>query len=1616
MDLLHSDTALNEIESALIDSVVERVRERLPPDEAAQCEVFVRQYYRWVPVEDLASRGSVDLSGAALAHWSFAQQRAPGAIKIRLYNPALEQHGWQSVYTAIDIVTDDMPFLVDSVTMELSRLACGIHLTIHPVLRVRRDDDGQLVEVLATGSGDGQETLESVLHIEVNRETEPERLEALEANLTHVLEQVRDVVDDWPQMRRRLHEIARTLTDDATGLAPAEVDESRAFLEWLDERHFTFLGYRDYEFVRHASGDALRVVEGSGLGILRDGASGVTGSHTSTLSPKARAIARSPRLLVLTKANSRATIHRPAYLDYVGVKRFDSTGQVVGERRFLGLYTTLAYKALAQQVPILRGKVEYVLERAGFEPDSHDRKALLEILETYRPRDELLQIDEEELFTIAMGILAIGERQRVRLFVRRDAFERFVSALVFVPRDRFNTENRERIAAVLSEAFSATVRDWTIHLSESVLVRIHYVLGTEPGHAPLLEPAAIEARLAEVTRTWTDDLQDALLAELGEQRGSELYRRYGDAFPAAYRADWVARSAVADVTRAEETASGGGLGMTLYRPPGSPDGVLRCKLFSAEVAVSLSDVLPMFENMGARITDERPYEVSRRGEPPLWIYDFGFVMRRAGDFDTDEAREGFQEAFIGIWRGVYENDSLNQLVLDAQLRGREVTILRAITKYLRQAGTSLSDGYLQRALTSNPDIAQLLVALFGARFAAHDRDPGESERLSARIERAIDAVTSLDEDRILRDYLAVVRAMTRTDYFQPGEDGAPKPSLSFKLDASLIPLLPLPRPHFEIFVYSPRTEGVHLRGGKVARGGLRWSDRREDFRTETLGLMKAQTVKNAVIVPVGAKGGFVVKQPPTDGDADALRAEVVACYRTFVGALLDITDNIVDGELVAPANVVRYDDDDPYLVVAADKGTATFSDIANGISAAHGFWLGDAFASGGSLGYDHKAIGITARGAWESVKRHFRETGTDIQASDFTVVGIGDMSGDVFGNGMLLSPHIRLVGAFNHEHVFLDPDPDPQASHAERRRLFELPRSSWSDYDPALISAGGGIHLRTAKSIPLSRQIRAVLEIEEESLAPDELIRALLRAPVDLLWNGGIGTYVKASSETDAEAGDKANDAVRVDGAELRCRVVGEGGNLGLTQRGRVEYAAAAGRVNTDAIDNVGGVNCSDREVNIKILLDAVVAAGDLSAKQRNELLAEMTDEVAELVLRDSYTQTQALSLALSQAPQMLDIHARLIRSLEQAGKLERVIEFLPTDEEIAERRLREEGLTRPELAVLLAYTKIAMHADLLESDLPEDPHLSSELDRYFPTPLPQRFGAQLHRHRLRREIIATHVTNDFVDRAGLSAAFRLGEETGATTAHLARVYTVAREVFEMRRFWEQVEALDNVADAQIQIAMLLEGRKLVERASRWLVRNRRGPIDIAATIELFAPGAAALAEALPGVLEGTDSDTFEELATRFQQGGVPPALAARAAGMGAVLSALDIVEVAGATGRGAEVVTAAFFRLGSRFALHWLRDRIIELPRASRWQGLARAALRDDLTSLQRALTAEVLQFSPEGEAVDGAIDAWAGANAALVERCMSMLADVRASRTYDLTGLSVALREARNLVHSRA
>ncbi|HUH15052.1 MAG TPA: NAD-glutamate dehydrogenase [Gaiellaceae bacterium] len=1594
-------TSPDERKATLLEATVKRVHERVEGPDAADVERFVRAYYSHVAPDDLCERSDLDLCGAAVAHWELARLRRPGETKVRVYTPTVDEHGWESPNTVVETVVDDMPFLVDSVSMEVTRTGSAIHLVIRPIMRMRRDDEGRLLEV---GSEKGLP--ESLIHVEIDRQAGPVELERLRTNLCRVLGDVRAAVEDWPAMLERVGDAAAELA--AAPVDPAERAEARDLLQWMRDGHFTFLGYREYDMLTEDGEDVLRAVAGSGLGILRAGGEQPISVSFSQLPPEVRRLAREQSPLILTKANSRATVHRPSYLDYVGVKRFDESGEVAGERRFLGLYTHTAYSASPWEIPVLRRRAQRVVDRSRLLQGSHDHKALLDILETY-PRDELFQISEDELFETALGILHVGERGRVRLFVRRDAFGRFFSCLVYLPRERFDTRNRQRIQEILQQAFAGTSVDYATRVSESVLARIHCVVYTEPGAAPEFDVGEIEARLAAATRAWTDDLRDALSEQLGEERAGPLFERYGEAFPGAYREDFSAAQAVSDVLRIERLDPDGDLGMSLYVPLEPTLDHLAFKLVRSGKPILLSDVLPLLENMGVRVSDERPYEVVRAGGPPVWIYDFGLRHDEGAEFQADDVREMFQDAFARAWRGESENDGFNRLVLAARLTAREITILRAIAKYLRQAGSTFSQDYMEDALAAHPDVALRLVRLFRLRLdpVRFEDTDAKARSLERELEGRIDAVESLDEDRILRGFLRVVRAVLRTNFFQTDAGGQAKPYLSLKLDPELVPDLPEPRPLYEVFVYSPRVEAVHLRAGKVARGGIRWSDRREDFRTEVLGLMKAQTVKNAVIVPTGAKGGFVVKRPPPGGDRAALGAEVVECYRTFMRGLLDVTDTIAGGEIVPPPDVVRHDDDDPYLVVAADKGTATFSDLANAVAHEYGFWLGDAFASGGSAGYDHKAIAITARGAWESVKRHFRELGTDIESTDFTAVGIGDMSGDVFGNGMLLSRHIRLIAAFDHRHVFLDPDPDAAASFAERERLFRLPGSSWADYDPALISAGGGAFPRTAKSIALSPEARAALGVAAEALPPSELIHALLCAPVDLLWNGGIGTYVKAREERHAEVGDRANDAVRVDAEELRCRVVGEGGNLGFTQRARIAYARGRGRIYMDAIDNSAGVDCSDHEVNIKVLLDTVVAEGNLTGEQRNAILAEMTDEVAALVLRDNYEQTQAIASSTAQAASMAEVHERYVRSLEQAGTLNRELECLPTDEGFDERQAAGAGLTAPEFATLLSHTKIALAQELLASELPEDPSLSGELERYFPTRLREEFADELGRHPLRREIIASRVANDLVNRAGTTFAFRLADETGAAADDIARAYTAAREVFGLRGLWSEVEALDGRVPAETQIAMLLRSRILLERSTRWLLRNRRRPLEIAATVTRYAPGAAALGESLPALLGPAELEVARERAGALAGLGVPPELAGRAAYLEGLVPALDLVEVAAAAQVEIAAAAEVYFALGARLELHWLRDRIVDLPRTTRWEAMARAALRDDVYSEQAGLAAEVLRSG-------GGVERWLAENADAVGRSLQVLADIRSGGTLDLARLSVAVREIRNLIHS--
>ncbi|GAA2423872.1 NAD-glutamate dehydrogenase [Actinomadura vinacea] len=1573
---------------------------------------YLRLYYRNVAPEDLLARDPADICGPAMAHRLLGEERPQGRAKVRVFTPNLEEHGWDPGHSVVQVVTDDMPFLVDSVAMELNRHQLTTHLIVHPLMGVDRDVAGQLKAF--RGKLESERDLdESWIHIEVDRTSDRAMLDELERDLLRVLQDVRVAVEDEPKMRSRAGEVALTFAEEPPPLPEAERAEGVELLDWLAERHFTFLGYRDYTLTE--DGTALRPEPGTGLGILRNDKS-ESGSFAA-LPPEVREKATEKRLLVLTKANSRATVHRSAYLDYIGVKKFDASGRVVGERRFLGLFAHGAYSESISNIPVLRRKLEEVLERAGFTADSYDGQDLIEILETY-PRDELFQISTDDLLPIALGVLRLRERRQLRLFLRKDQYGRFMSCMVYLPRDRYTTKVRLKIQEILRQAFDGVSVDYSANVTESVLARLHVVVRGERGRPlPDVDAEELGARLAAATRSWAEDLSDAIIEQCGEERSGALARRYAEAFPEAYKADFPARTAVADLKRLDALDEHHDTSINLYEPYGAGPGERRLKIYRLGEPITLSRVLPLLQNMGVEVVDERPYEINpadtgdEAAAGRAWIYDLGLRYEPPADVPEEATKDLFQDAFIALWRGEIENDGFNALVLHVGLTWRQAMILRAYALYLRQAGNAFSKRYFEQVLLRNAPIARLLVRLWESRL-----DPtlagGEEERsagIAEELHGKLDEVASLDEDRILRAYLSMIDATLRTNFYQR------KPYLSLKFDPERIPDLPQPRPKFEVFVYSPRVEGVHLRFGSVARGGLRWSDRREDFRTEILGLVKAQAVKNTVIVPAGAKGGFVGKQlPDPAADREAFMQAGIACYKDFISGLLDLTDNMVDGKVVPPPNVVRHDGDDTYLVVAADKGTATFSDIANEVAASYGFWLGDAFASGGSVGYDHKGMGITARGAWESVKYHFRSLGKDIQNEDFTVVGVGDMSGDVFGNGMLLSRRIKLVAAFDHRHIFIDPDPDPERSFEERERLFKLPRSTWADYDTALISKGGGVFPRTAKSIRITPQMHAVLGIPDDvkAMTPFQLIHAAICAPVDLLWNGGIGTYVKASLENNADVGDKANDTLRADAAELRCKVIGEGGNLGLTQLARIEFARDGGLVNTDFIDNSAGVDTSDHEVNIKILLDQVVRDGELTGKQRDTLLYGMTDEVADLVLRDNYAQNVVLASARAQAASMLHVHARHLRKLERDGKIDRRLEFLPDDKALAERRQAGLGLTGPEFSVLLAYGKLTLDHELVASNLPDDPYLESWLVDYFPTPLRERFRAYMDRHPLRREIITTAVVNDVVNNSGITFGFRITEETGASSPDIARAYLVAREVFDMPRFWRSVEALTYQVDESTQIKMLLEARKLTERGARWLLHNRRPPFDIRETIDFFAKGAVTLGSQLPKVLVGLDLAAFEQRRDDFAERGVPDELAEQSAMLVPAFSTFDLVGIAQETGRPVEEVAEVYFDLADRLQLSRLRERIIALPRDDRWRSMARSALRDDLYAAHAALTRDVLVISEPGASPEQRMVHWADKNRTAVSRAQQTLSEIWESDSFDLATLSVAAGAIRTLV----
>ena len=1604
---------VNGLPSVLLNNVALLIKQKVPSDTADLVQQFTNLLYRNIASLDLEDRNESDMYGATLSLWSSLNEHKDETPVIHVFNPTVSKNGWKSSHTIIEVIVKDMPFLVDSIRIALNRLGLSPHLMLNSPIKMLRNDKKEIIELAAAVNGEFKSTsTDTVFFIEIDRQTTKEELNKIKDNLLSVVEDISLTVNDWQPMLTRLKSVVGDIKKKTLPGDKKSKEDTLNFLNWLVANNFTLMGYRSYD-VKAIQGDIELVGDvSSSLGLMKNSTSS-TSRFLSSLSESGRELSLGNNHLILTKTNSSSRVHRPVQLDYIGVKRFDDKGNVTGEDRFIGLFGSAFYTNSVQDLPLFNSKVMDVCSSSGFAKGSHDYKALINILETY-PRDEILQSSPVELRKNAMGILRMQERDYCSLFVRRDAFDRFYSCMVYVPRERYNTKLRLETQKLLQETFGSDKEvEFTTFFSESVQARTHYIVRVNETRADI-NVKEIERNLNEAARNWEDKLVSALGANLGEGKAKALIKKYS-AFPQAYKDEVLPGSAIVDLQKLENVTEENNLEMLFYQPveEKADSRFVKLKLFHKGDPIHLSDVLPMLENFGLRVIGESPYAIKSCDGETYWILDFSMLLTGDNAFDIYTVNTLFQDAFSKVWHGDLEDDGFNRLILGAGLKGRAVSIIRSYAKYERQIGGRFSQRYIEDTFARYPDTAELLINLFVLRFDPNatlsDSAKQKSQtKLYQAIESALDDVSNLDDDRIIRRFVEMIDATIRTNYFQKDSDNNDKSYISFKMLPHKISDMPQPVPSFEIFVYSPQVEGVHLRGGKVARGGLRWSDRREDFRTEVLGLVKAQQVKNTVIVPVGAKGGFVCKQLPSGNRAEIFEAGK-ECYRTFIRALLDITDNIIDGEVVPPKDVIRLDEDDAYLVVAADKGTATFSDIANSISDEYNFWLGDAFASGGSVGYDHKAMGITAKGAWESVKRHFREMDIDCQTTDFTCTAIGDMAGDVFGNGMLLSKHICLQAAFNHMHIFIDPTPDAASTYKERERLFNMPGCSWEDYNQKLLSTGGAIYSRHVKSIKLTPEIKKMLGTSKQSMAPNDLIQAILMMKVDLLWNGGIGTYVKGIKETNADVGDRANDSLRINGNALRARVVGEGGNLGLTQLGRIEFAANGGRINTDAIDNAGGVDCSDNEVNIKILLNGLVKSGDLTTKQRNQLLYDMTDEVGELVIEDCYRQTHSLSITGMLSANQLKEQSRFIQEMERCGKLDRALEFIPDDEEISDRLAQGKGLTRPELAVLLAYSKMVLKEDLVHPDITDNPYYNRLLVDAFPKQLRDKYQEQMQQHPLRAEIIATKLANKIGNDMGFNFVNRMQEETGATVTEIANCYVLSSSVFELEALWKKIEALNNKIATLTQTEMLFQYRRTVRRATRWFLRHYDKDKTIEQSIAMFSKTFKVMSKDLNKFMTDEDIVQVNLNEKKLLDQGVPQNITTRIAQLSTIFSSMDIAEICEQENRKVEHVANLYFKLGSKLELHWFLAQITKQPVANHWQALARASFREELDWQQRSLTSVVLKCDKSNkiECIDAMIDSWIDSNSQPLDRWKHILAEFKIGQTHEFAKFSVALRE---------
>lgn len=1594
----------------LLEKVYQLIDEKLEKQTKPLVRTLAQHLYSNISQDDLFQRNESDLYGAVVSLWQHLIEQDSNSISVRVFNPTLSRQGWQSTHTIVEVVVPDSAFLVDSIKMTLSRQGLTSHFMVNAPTCIKRQNKN----IVAINDDDGE--MQSLFHIEIDRINDKARMQNLKQELITVLSDTRLVVEGWQLMSHQLQTVIGEVEANVKNIPidSARMKEDLAFLKWLGEHNFTFMGYKEFD-LKPTKGDfELSPSQSQAYGLLTQ-PERVRSHKLSELIESARQEARKPELLILTKGSSASTIHRPAHTDYVGIKKFDDKGNVVGEHRFIGLYTSAVYNQSVQSIPLIRDKVMRILNASGYLKDSYSWKALHNILENY-PRDELLQASEDELLEVGMGVVQMQDRDLLRLFVRKDPFGRFFSCMVYVNKERYNTELRHQTQRILQKYFR-TDRDveFTTYFSESQLARTHYIVRVDNNNQEF-NVATIERDLMEASSSWDDRLTQAIMSGFGENKGTALTKAYKNAFPRSYKeATLAGGTAVADIELLESLDDDNKLGMLFYRPQEekSDSKAVRLKLYHRDEPIHLSDVMPMLENLGLRVIGESPYEILKEDGTVYWILDFSMLHRGDQQQDLREARERFQQAFAAIWKGDLESDGFNRLILSGGLTGREVTILRSYARYMRQVGFPFSQQYIEDTLSNHAELAKALVHLFVKRFdpTVKSREKAQG-KLTTLIKEKLEQVESLDDDRIIRRYMEMILATIRTNFYQTDEHGNAKPWLALKLQPRKIPEIPAPVPEFEIFVYAPDIEGVHLRAGKVARGGLRWSDRQEDFRTEVLGLVKAQQVKNTVIVPVGAKGGFVCKRQQNLTTRDEILAEGKRCYQRFIRALLDVSDNIIEGKVVPPKNVVRHDVDDAYLVVAADKGTATFSDLANSVSAEYNFWLGDAFASGGSNGYDHKAMGITAKGGWESVKRHFREIGIDTQTTDFTCIAIGDMAGDVFGNGMLLSKHIRLQAAFNHIHIFIDPTPDAATSWQERDRLFNLPRSSWEDYDQSLISQGGGVFSRRSKSITLTPEIKKMLATQKKSVTPTELIKLILTMQVDLLWNGGIGTYIKSSKENNTDVGDRANDSLRINGEELQAKVVGEGGNLGMTQLGRIEYALNGGRVNTDFVDNVGGVDCSDNEVNIKIFLNGLIATGDLTYKQRNEILDSMEDEISEIVLEDAYCQSESISVAEAQGASQVKEQIRFIHNLEKMGKLDRALEYLPDDESLLEREKSGEGLTRPELSVLIAYAKMVLKEQLVCDEIANDPYNAQQLIQYFPQRLRCNYAEQMVKHPLRQEIIATALANQMVNEMGCNFVTRLQEETGASVTDITNGYVASRAIFEADELFEGIRSLDNHTSAQTQYELLMNVRRMLRRSTRWMLRNRMLKLDVTAIIERYYDDVQLIQNQLDTLLVAQETEEYQSHANQWIEQGVSEEVANKVSRLSSLHAALDIYTVSIESGISIDKTAKMYFTLGDRLSLHWFLNQINNQPIDNHWQALARASFREDLDWQQRQLTLQVLSCACQGsEQVDwdvpAALERWIESNQVSLERWESILNEFKVGSAHEFAKFSVALRE---------